>query len=143
MHYQKPHILTFNKIEDPRGNLSFMQHPQQLPFEPKRVYWIYDVPGGEVRHGHAFRCQQEVIIALSGSFDVVITLPDGSEEVYRLARSYRGLYLPPMTWRRIDNISTNSVALVISSHLYSPDDYIENFADYRAEHEQRNNATTD
>lgn len=131
MELQKPQILTFPKIEDPRGNLSFMQHPQHLPFEPKRVYWIYDVPGGEMRHGHAFLRQHEVIVALSGSFDVVVSQNDGTEEVYRMARSYRGLYLPPMTWRRLDNFSTNSVALVISSELYSPDDYIEDFAEYR------------
>lgn len=135
MELQKPQILTFPKIEDPRGNLSFMQHPQQLPFEPKRVYWIYDVPGGEMRHGHAFRRQCEVIIALSGSFDVVVTRPDGREDTYRLARSYQGLYLQPMTWRRLDNFSTNSVALVISSDLYSPDDYIEDFACYIRESE--------
>lgn len=137
MTLQKPKILTFPKIEDPRGNLSFLQHPQQLPFEPRRVYWIYDVPGGEMRHGHAFRRQHELIIALSGSFDVVVSNPDGTEDVYRLARSYRGLYLPHMTWRRLDNFSTNSVALVISSELYSPDDYIEDFADYCCESEIR------
>lgn len=135
MTLQKPKILTFPKIEDPRGNLSFLQHPQQLPFEPRRVYWIYDVPGGEMRHGHAFRRQHELIIALSGSFDVVVSNPDGTEDVYRLARSYRGLYLPHMIWRRLDNFSTNSVALVISSELYSPDDYIEDFADYCCESE--------
>lgn len=137
MTLQKPKILTFPKIEDPRGNLSFLQHPQQLPFEPRRVFWIYDVPGGEMRHGHAFRRQHELIIALSGSFDVVVSNPDGTEDVYRLARSYLGLYLPHMTWRRLDNFSTNSVALVISSELYSPDDYIEDFADYCCESEIR------
>ncbi|MCM1021418.1 MAG: FdtA/QdtA family cupin domain-containing protein [Muribaculum sp.] len=127
----KPHIITFPKIEDPRGNLSFMQHPQQLPFKPQRTYWVYDVPGGEMRYGHAFRTQQEVIVALSGSFDVVTVGLDGQEIRFRMARSYHGLYLPPMMWRMLDNFSTNSVALVISSTLYSPDDYIEDFDEYK------------
>lgn len=132
-----PHIINFPKIEDPRGNLSFLQQGAQLPFKPERVYWIYDVPGGEVRHGHAFREQHEVIVALSGSFDVVLTATDGSERRYTMARSYHGLYLPPMTWRMLDNFSTNSVALVISSTLYSPDDYIEDFNVYRKECKSR------
>ena len=95
------------------------------------------MPGGEVRNGHAFREQQEVIIALSGSFDVVLTSHDGSECRYTMARSYHGLYLPSMTWRKLDNFSTNSVALVVSSMLYSPDDYIEDFAVYRTECKSR------
>ena len=132
MPYPKPHIITFPKREDPRGNLSFIQHPQQLPFEPERVYWIYDVPGGEIRHGHAFRQQQEVIIALSGSFNVVITGIDGIEHTHTLARSFHGLYLPPMTWRCINNFSTNSVAMVISSSIYNPNDYIEDMGLYRS-----------
>ena len=120
----EPTIIHFPKIKDPRGNLSFLQAPDQLPFEPRRVYWIYDVPGGEIRTGHAFRTQSEVIVALSGSFDVVL---DNGREVTRhhLSRSYYGLFVPPMTWRMIDNFSTNSVALVVSSTLYDPGDYIE------------------
>ena len=131
MTYPEPHIITFPKIEDPRGNLSFIQNPEQLPFRPERVYWIYDVPGGEIRHGHAFRQQQEIIIALSGSFNVVITDADGIKSTHTLARSFHGLYLPPMTWRALNDFSTNSVALVISSTTYSPDDYIEDFNIYR------------
>lgn len=132
MSYPRPHIITFPKIEDPRGNLSFIQNPEQLPFKPERVYWIYDVPGGEIRHGHAFRRQQEVIIALSGSFNVVVTESDGTEHSHTLARSFHGLYLPPMTWRSINNFSTNSVALIISSSFYDPADYIEDFGIYRS-----------
>lgn len=123
-------IIYFPKIKDPRGNLSFIQNPDQLPFVPRRAYWIYDVPGGEVRTGHAFRSQAEVIVALSGSFDVVLN--DGERETrHHLCRSYYGLYVAPMTWRMLDNFSTNSVALVISSTDYDPDDYIEDFDVYR------------
>lgn len=129
MELTEPTIIEFPRIRDPRGNLSFLQCPDQLPFKPRRVYWIYDVPGGEVRTGHAFRSQSEVIVALSGSFDVV--LHNGSREVrHHLSRSYYGLYVPPMTWRMLDNFSTNSVALVISSTLYNPDDYIEDYELY-------------
>ena len=100
-------ILNLSKIQDPRGNLTFLQFPNQIPFEIKRTFWTYDVPGGEIRGGHAYNKQEEVIIALSGSFDVVITKLDGSKEKYSLNRSYYGLYLPPKTWRHIENFSTN------------------------------------
>lgn len=126
-------LIQLPKIPDPRGNLSFIEGGQVLPFEIARTYWIYDVPGGEVRHGHAFRESAELIVALSGSFDVVVTNPDGSESVTHLARSYYGLYVPPMTWRRLDNFSTNSVAMVLASTPYRPDDYIEDFEQYRHE----------
>lgn len=122
----EPAIVEIPKVPDPRGNLSFIQNGAQIPFDIARCYWIYDVPGGEVRHGHAFRSQQELIVALSGSFDVVVS--DGhSERRFHLSRSYYGLYLPPMTWRMIDNFSTNSVAMVLSSTLYDEDDYIRDF----------------
>lgn len=123
----KPLIIQLPKHFDPRGNLSFIQNADGLlPFEIKRCYWIYDVPGGEVRHGHAFREQAELIVALAGSFDVV--LDDGSGPVrYHLSRSYYALYVPPMTWRMIDDFSTCSVAMVLSSTLYDPADYIEDF----------------
>lgn len=124
-------IINFPKIQDPRGNLTFFQHPNQIPFEIKRVFWTYDVPGGEQRGGHAFKNQQEVIIALSGSFDVVITLPDGSIEKFSLNRSYYGLFVPQNTWRHIENFSTNALALHISSELFTKDDYIRDFNDYR------------
>ena len=94
----KHEINNFPKIQDPRGNLTFLQYPNQIPFEIKRVFWTYDVPGGEIRGGHAFHKQEEIIIALSGSFDVVITNKDGFKEKYSLNRSYYGIYLPPKTW---------------------------------------------
>ena len=129
MAFSKPHIIQLPKISDPRGNLSFIEGMQHIPFEIKRAYWIYDVPGGMHRDGHAFRKQHEVIIAMSGSFDIVLN--DGTHEVrHHMARSYYALYVPPMTWRKIDNFSTNSVVLVLSSEYYDPEDYIESFEEY-------------
>lgn len=126
MALDKVHIIDLPKVTDPRGNLSFIQNNDQIPFDIKRVYWIYDVPGGMFRDGHAFRQQHEFIVALSGSFDVVLS--DGYQERrIHMSRSYYGLYVPPMTWRSIDNFSTNSVALVLSSTLYDPNDYIRDF----------------
>lgn len=121
-------IIDFPKIQDPRGNLTFLQHPNQIPFVIKRTFWTYDVPGGEIRGGHAYYIQEEVIIALSGSFDVVITNFDGSLDKYSLKRSYNGLYLPPRTWRHIENFSTNALALHISSSFFSKEDYITDFS---------------
>ncbi|OUL62997.1 FdtA/QdtA family cupin domain-containing protein [Flavobacterium sp. AJR] len=123
----KPVILNFPKIQDPRGNLTFLQFSDQIPFEIKRTFWTYDVPGGEIRGGHAYFKQKEIIIALSGSFDVVITNVDGTTERFSLNRSYYGLYLPAKTWRHIENFSTNSLALHISSESFSNEDYIRNF----------------
>lgn len=123
----KPRIIELPKIQDPRGNLTFLQYPSQIPFEIKRSFWTYDVPGGEIRGGHAYFVQQEVIVALSGSFDVVITNQDGSTEKYSLNRSYYGLYLPPKTWRHIENFSTNALALHVSSESFSKEDYVRNF----------------
>lgn len=123
----KPKIFDFPKIQDPRGNLTFLQYPNQIPFEIKRTFWTYDVPGGEFRGGHAYHKQEEVIIALSGSFDVVITNSDGSKEKYSLNRSYYGLYLPAKTWRHIENFSTNALALHVSSEIFSTEDYIRDF----------------
>lgn len=124
-----PRIIELPKIFDPRGNLSFIQNGSQVPFDIARCYWIYDVPGGEKRHGHAFMTQHEMIIALSGSFDVV--LDDGEKTVsHHMARSYYGLYVPPLTWREIDNFSTNSVALVLSSTLYDETDYVRDHKEF-------------
>lgn len=120
----EPHIVDIPKICDPRGNLSFIQDGDKLPFEIARVYWIYDVPAGRVRHGHAFRSQSELIVALSGSFDVVTELPGGEKGKFHLARPFEGLFLPPMVWREITGFSTNSVAMVLSSELYDEGDYI-------------------
>jgi hypothetical protein len=127
----KPQIIHFPKIQDPRGNLTFLQNPSQIPFEIKRVFWTYDVPGGEIRGGHAYYEQQEVIIALSGSFDVIITNIDGSIEKFSLNRSYYGLFLPAKTWRHIENFSTNSLALHVSSESFSVDDYIRGFDNFK------------
>lgn len=126
----KPALITLPKIVDPRGNLSFFEHPNQLPFEILRTYWVYDVPGGEIRGSHAFKEQQEFIIALSGSFDVV--LHDGiKEERFSLNRSYYGLYIPKMYWRRLENFSTNSLALIVSDKLYNNEDYIRDFEEFK------------
>jgi hypothetical protein len=127
----EPSIINFPKIEDPRGNLTFLQHPNQIPFEIKRTFWTYDVPGGEIRGGHAYNKQQEVIVALSGSFDIAITNVDGSIEKFSLNRSYYGLYLPAITWRHIENFSTNALALHVSSEIFSTEDYIRDFEDFK------------
>jgi hypothetical protein len=121
-----PHIIKLPKIEDSRGNLSFYESLNHVPFEIKRSYWIYDVPGGQTRGGHAFIDQHEFIIALSGSFDV--KLNDGvSVKSYSLNRSYYGLYVPNMIWREMLNFSTNSLALIVSSTFYSESDYIRDY----------------
>lgn len=125
--------IEFPKIIDPRGNLTFMQNEDQIPFLIKRTYWIYDVPGGQTRGGHAFKEQQEVIIALSGSFDVEVN--DGKNtQIYSLNRSYTGLYVPAGIWRMMSNFSTNSLALVISSTSYDENDYIRDFEKFKALH---------
>ncbi|MBV8328635.1 FdtA/QdtA family cupin domain-containing protein [Chryseobacterium sp.] len=131
-----PKIIELPKIFDKRGNLSFFEHPNQLPFEIARTYWIYDVPGGEVRGSHAFKEQQEFIIALSGSFDVVIH--DGKEEkVFSLNRSYYGLYIPKMYWRRLENFSTNSLALIVSDKPYNENDYIRDFEEFKKQTDEQ------
>jgi hypothetical protein len=127
----KPIILDFPKIQDPRGNLTFLQYPNQIPFEIKRTFWTYDVPGGEIRGGHAYYEQKEIIVALSGSFDIVITNGDGTTEKFSLNRSYYGLYVPAKTWRHIENFSTNSLALHVSSEYFSKEDYIRDFEEFK------------
>lgn len=124
-------LIDFPKICDPRGNLTFLQYSNQIPFEIKRVFWTYDVPGGETRGGHAYKTQQELIIALSGSFDVIITNIDGQCEKIHLNRSYFGLFLPSNTWRHMENFSTNSLGLHVSSSKYDENDYIRNFESYK------------
>ncbi len=120
------HLIELPKINDPRGNLTFIESGMHVPFEVKRNYWIYDVPSGMWRDGHAFKEQEEFIVSLSGSFDVVVN--DGKQQqTFHLARPQIGLYVPNMVWRHIDNFSTNSVALVLSSTMYDPEDYIEDF----------------
>ncbi len=123
-------IIQLPKIEDQRGNLSFYESSNHIPFEIKRTYWIYDVPGGQKRGGHAFKAQHEFIIALSGSFDV--KLYDGiSEKTFSLNRSYYGLYVPNMIWREMLNFSTNSLALIVSSTNYSDTDYIRDYNEFQ------------
>jgi hypothetical protein len=110
-------------ITDPRGKLTFIEGERHVPFSISRAYWIYDVPGGEVRGGHAYRRLEELIVAISGSFDVVLEGATRSETV-RLNRSYHGLYVPPMTWRQLENFSTNGVCLILASLPYEEEDYI-------------------
>ncbi len=127
---EKVKIIQLPKILDERGNLSFFENNNQIPFEIKRTYWIYDVPGGEFRGGHAFKEQQEFIVALSGAFDVIIH--DGiNEQKFHLNRSNYGLYVPKMMWRTMDNFSTNSLALVVSDQLYQQDDYIRDYTEFK------------
>lgn len=125
-----PHLINLPKFLDLRGNLSFIEEDTHLPFKIRRVYWIYDVPGGEHRGGHAFRETEELIIALSGSFDVVLN--DGEKELkFSLNRSYIGIYVPKMIWRMLENFSTNSLALIIASTDYSEEDYIRDFNEFK------------
>ena len=122
-------VIELPRINDPRGNLSFAQNNTQIPFEIKRTYWIYDVPGGESRGGHAYKMTDEFIIAISGSFDV--TVDDGKEKrTFTLNRSYYGLYIPKGLWRTMDNFSTNSLALEFASTHYDRSDYIEDYNEY-------------
>jgi len=122
-------ITSLPKIEDPRGNLTFLEGINHVPFEIRRVYWIYDVPGGQVRGGHAFKEQEEYIIALSGSFDV--NVDDGkNQHNFSLNRSYYGLYIPAGFWRQMQNFSTNALALVISSTYYNEEDYIYDYNEF-------------
>ena len=124
-------LINLPKITDPRGNLSFYESGHQIPFEIKRTYWIYDVPGGVERGSHAFKTSHEFIVSLSGSFDVV--LHDGKEEkVFHMNRSYYGLYVPNMIWRTLNNFSTNAITLVVASTLYHENDYIRGFNNYKA-----------
>ena len=123
-------LIELPKILDKRGNLSFFENSNQIPFDIKRTYWIYDVPGGELRGSHAFKKSHEFIIALSGSFDIV--LHDGNKEKkYSLNRSYHGLYVPNLLWRRLENFSTNSLALIVSSISYDSHDYIRGFEEFK------------
>lgn len=123
-------LFSLPKILDYRGNLSFVEENNHIPFTIRRVFWIYDVPGGEERGGHAYKETEELIIALSGSFDVM--LDDGSKKVtIHLNRSYQGLYVPKMVWREMRNFSTNSVAMVIASTDYDERDYIRDYEEFK------------
>ena len=123
-------IIELPKFTDPRGNLSFIEEVEHIPFKIMRTYWIYDVPGGETRGGHAFFQNQEFIVALSGSFDIVVD--DGEEKkVFRMSRSYYGLYIPAGLWRTLENFSTNSLALEFGSAPYDRADYVEDYNQFR------------
>ncbi|MBP1593340.1 MAG: hypothetical protein H6Q12_358 [Bacteroidetes bacterium] len=123
-------IIDLPKILDPRGNLSFIEEHKHVPFKIARSYWIYDVPGGVTRGGHAYRKNQEFIVALSGSFDVIID--DGNErKVFSLNRSYYGLYVPKGLWRQMGNFSTNSLALILASTLFDQADYIYDYKQFK------------
>ncbi|MDO9580194.1 MAG: FdtA/QdtA family cupin domain-containing protein [Bacteroidales bacterium] len=126
----KPIIINLPKLLDPRGNLSFIEETNHIPFKIERIYWIYDVPGGEKRGGHAYIENKEFIVALSGSFDVI--LHDGiKQQVFTLNRSYCGLYVPKGIWRQMENFSTNSLALVLASTKYDKLDYVHDFNKFK------------
>lgn len=121
--------IDLPRFFDVRGNLSFLEGGNHIPFPIKRTYWIYDVPGGEKRGGHAYRKLHEFIIALSGSFDVV--LDDGKEKrIHTLNRSYYGLYVPNMIWRELENFSTNSLCLILASESYDENDYVRDYTEF-------------
>ena len=132
---EQPIIINLPKIGDKRGNLSLVEEFKHIPFKIERTYWIYDVPGGEKRGGHAYRENQEFIVALSGSFDVV--LDDGKEKkLYSLNRSYYGLYVPKGWWRQMENFSTNALALVLASTPYTKEDYIYDYQEFKRNAEE-------
>jgi dTDP-4-dehydrorhamnose 3,5-epimerase-like enzyme len=127
---KKPEIIQLPKILDRRGNLSIIEQFKNVPFKIERTYWIYDVPGGEARGGHAYRENEEFIVALSGSFDVV--LDNGREkQTFSLNRSYYGLYVPKGYWREMNNFSTNSLALILASTQYDKNDYIHDYEEFK------------
>ena len=125
-----PQLIELPQKTDPRGNLSFFENESQIPFDIKRTYWIYDVPGGEKRGGHAYRETCELIVSLSGSFDVVID--NGKErKTYNMNRSYYGLYVPSLYWREMNNFSTNSLALIVASTAFNEEDYIRDYDEFK------------
>lgn len=124
-----PELIHLPQFLDPRGNLAVIEENDQIPFKIERVHWIYDVPGGGGREGHAYYKNQELIVALSGSFDVIVKVGSKTER-YTLNRSYLGLYIPALTWRELTNFSTNSVVMVVSSTVFDESDYIVDFNEY-------------
>ncbi|ATB64083.1 FdtA/QdtA family cupin domain-containing protein [Pseudomonas mosselii] len=122
-------LIELPKINDRRGNLTFVQSEREIPFDIKRVYYLYDVPGGASRGGHGHRALSQLMISMSGSFDV--TVDDGvSKKVFHLNRSYQGLYIPPMTWRDLDNFSSGAVCMVLASDYYAESDYFRHYKDF-------------
>lgn len=129
MRLKKCHIIDLPKITDPRGNLTFIEQNKHIPFDIKRVYYLYDVPGGAERGGHAHKELEQLIVAMSGSFDVI--LDDGYEKKrFHLNRSYYGLYICPMIWRELDNFSSGSVCMVLASTFYDEADYYRDYNEY-------------
>lgn len=130
-------LIDLPKIEDPRGNLTFIENERHIPFEIKRVYYLYDVPGGALRAGHAHKTLQQFLLAMSGSFDV--TVDDGRHKMkYHLNRSYYGLYIPPMIWREIDNFSSGSVCLALASDFFDETDYYRQYPEFqKATHDKK------
>jgi uncharacterized RmlC-like cupin family protein len=129
MNIDKCKLLDLPKISDPRGNLTFIEGGTQVPFDIERVYYLYDVPGGAERGGHAHKALEQLIIAISGSFDVIIG--DGySKKRIHLNRSYSGLYICPMIWRELDNFSSGSVCMVLASQIYDESDYYRNYEEF-------------
>lgn len=124
-------FIHLPKISDPRGNLTFIQKGHGLPFEPKRVFWTYNVPGGSLRGGHAYRRQSELIVAINGAFDVVVKAPDETCVRFRLDRGDQSLLVPPMTWRWMENFSTNGMGLHLSDSEFDENDYIRNFNEFK------------
>lgn len=124
-------IIELPKISDPRGNLTFIEGGQHIPFDIRRVYYTYDVPGGAERGGHAHRALSQLIIAMSGSFDVILDA-GGEKRRFHLNRSYQGLYVCPMIWRALDNFSSGSVCLVLASNVYEESDYYREYDEYIA-----------
>jgi glyoxylate utilization-related uncharacterized protein len=129
MSIEQCRIINLPRIQDPRGNLTFIEGNNHIPFETKRVFYLYDVPGGSNRAGHALKKCEQFLVAMSGSFDVMVN--DGiSKQTYHLNRSYYGLYLPALTWREIDNFSSGSVCMAIASELYNESDYYRDYRDF-------------
>ena len=137
MGIEQCHIIELPKIADPRGNLTFIEGGRHLPFDIKRVYYLYDVPGGARRAGHGHRALRQLMIAMSGSFDVL--LDDGRKQHrYHLNRSYYGLYIAPLIWRELDNFSSGSVCMVLASEFYDEADYFYDYEEFRrAVHEPK------
>lgn len=125
-------IIELPKIMDPRGNLTFVEGGRHIPFAIHRAFWIYDVPGGEMRGSHAYRRNREIIIAVSGSFDVEVDNGNSATRC-QLNRSYYGLYLPPLHWRSLVNFSTNSICLILASENYDESDYLRDYDEFRRE----------
>ena len=122
-------MIHLHKINEPRGNLTFIEGGRHIPFEIKRVYYLYDVPGGAERGGHAHKNLHQLIIAMSGSFDVILN--DGTQQKrFHLNRSYSGMYICPMIWRELDNFSSGSVCMVLASNLYDEADYYRNYQEF-------------